>query len=33
MKKTVRDLRMPQILEGPNEAMRVIIARQILATR
>jgi alkylation response protein AidB-like acyl-CoA dehydrogenase len=29
----VRDLRVHQILEGTNEIMRVIIARQMLAAR
>jgi alkylation response protein AidB-like acyl-CoA dehydrogenase len=33
MEKIVRDLRVHQILEGTNEIMRVIIARQILSVR
>ena len=31
IEKIVRDLRVHQILEGTNEIMRVIIARQMLA--
>jgi alkylation response protein AidB-like acyl-CoA dehydrogenase len=33
IEKIVRDLRVHQILEGTNEIMRVIIARQMLAAR
>ena len=33
IEKIVRDLRVHQILEGTNEIMRVIIARQMLAER
>ena len=33
IEKIVRDLRVHQILEGTNEIMRVIIARQLLGTR
>ncbi len=33
IEKLVRDLRVHQILEGTNEIMRVIVARQMLATR
>ena len=33
VEKIVRDLRVHQILEGTNEIMRVIIARQILGVR
>ncbi len=32
-KKTVRDLRVHQILEGTNEIMRLITARALLAER
>ena len=33
IEKTVRDLRVNQILEGTNEIMRLIVARQLLAAR
>jgi alkylation response protein AidB-like acyl-CoA dehydrogenase len=33
IEKIVRDLRVHQILEGTNEIMRVIVARQMLAGR
>ena len=33
IEKIVRDLRVHQILEGTNEIMRLIIARQLLAER
>ena len=33
VEKIVRDLRVHQILEGTNEIMRVIIARQVLGVR
>jgi alkylation response protein AidB-like acyl-CoA dehydrogenase len=33
VEKLVRDLRVHQILEGTNEIMRVIIAREILSGR
>jgi alkylation response protein AidB-like acyl-CoA dehydrogenase len=33
IEKIVRDLRVHQILEGTNEIMRVIVARQMLANR
>lgn len=33
IEKTVRDLRVHQILEGTNEVMRIIVARQMLAER
>ena len=33
IEKIVRDLRVHQILEGTNEIMRLIIARQMLADR
>ena len=33
LEKTVRDLRVHQILEGTNEIMRVIIARHLLEAR
>ncbi|MEL7048941.1 MAG: acyl-CoA dehydrogenase family protein, partial [Pseudomonadota bacterium] len=33
IEKIVRDIRVHQILEGTNEIMRVIIARQLLAER
>ena len=33
IEKLVRDLRVHEILEGTNEIMRVIVARQMLADR
>jgi len=33
MEKLVRDLRVHQILEGTNEIMRMLVARNLLATR
>lgn len=33
IEKLVRDLRVHQILEGTNEIMRLIVARQMLAAR